>query len=345
MSCYNKQFSIIQFRRGLEADFVSSNIVLASGEPAYSIDNKVFKIGDGVTPWNSLPGLTASGSLLQFSPTSSSGLASLITDETGSGLVVFNTSPNFSGIPTAPTAPSGTNTNQIATTSFVRTEVSNLVDSAPQLLDTLNELAAAINDDANFYNTISNNIITVSGLLPTITNSGDNRILTSDGSTRGINAKNNLTFDGSLLNVNGSGNFASGLYVGNYVSVSGSLSATTKSFKINHPSKKDHTLEYGSLESPYHGIRLTGQDIVTSGSCTINLPSYIKDLIYESGINIQITNYKHNNILYVNDIDLNQNLFTVKNTSNENNAEFFWTFTGIRKDIDLLMVEKNGHLL
>jgi hypothetical protein len=45
----------------------------------------------------------------------------------------------------------------------------------------------------------------VSGLLPLISNSGDNRLLTSTGSTVGINAENNLTFDGSLLSV--SGNF------------------------------------------------------------------------------------------------------------------------------------------
>jgi hypothetical protein len=43
----------------------------------------------------------------------------------------------------------------------------------------------------------------VSGLLPTIANSGDNRVLTSTGSTVGINAESNLSFDGSLLNVTG----------------------------------------------------------------------------------------------------------------------------------------------
>lgn len=51
----------------------------------------------------------------------------------------------------------------------------------------------------------------VSGLLPTIANSGDNRILTSTGSTVGIVAESNLTFDGSLLNVVGSGSFSSNL--------------------------------------------------------------------------------------------------------------------------------------
>lgn len=47
-----------------------------------------------------------------------------------------------------------------ATETYVNNAVSNLVDSAPGALDTLNELAAAINDDANFSTTITNLIAT-----------------------------------------------------------------------------------------------------------------------------------------------------------------------------------------
>ena len=72
-------------------------------------------------------------------------------------------SPTFTGTPAAPTASAATNTTQIATTAFVRTEISNLVDSAPAALDTLNELAAAINDDANFSTTVTNSIATKIG--------------------------------------------------------------------------------------------------------------------------------------------------------------------------------------
>jgi len=43
----------------------------------------------------------------------------------------------------------------------------------------------------------------VSGLLPTIANSGDNRILTSTGTSTGINAESNATFDGTTLAVSG----------------------------------------------------------------------------------------------------------------------------------------------
>lgn len=56
------------------------------------------------------------------------------------------------GTPTAST--------DAATKGYVDTEVSNLVDSAPAALDTLNELAAALGDDANFSTTITNSIAT-----------------------------------------------------------------------------------------------------------------------------------------------------------------------------------------
>lgn len=47
-----------------------------------------------------------------------------------------------------------------ATESYVTTQIANLIDSAPASLDTLNELAAAINDDANVYTTLTNSIAT-----------------------------------------------------------------------------------------------------------------------------------------------------------------------------------------
>lgn len=67
-------------------------------------------------------------------------------------------SPALTGTPTAPTAAPGTNTTQIATTEFVGTAVSNLIDGAPGALDTLNELAAALGDDANYASTLTNEL-------------------------------------------------------------------------------------------------------------------------------------------------------------------------------------------
>jgi hypothetical protein len=64
--------------------------------------------------------------------------------------------PVFTGIPAAPTAAPGTNTTQLANTAFVAAAIANLIASAPGALDTLNELAAAIGNDANFATTITN---------------------------------------------------------------------------------------------------------------------------------------------------------------------------------------------
>lgn len=65
-------------------------------------------------------------------------------------------SPALTGIPTAPTATAGTNTTQIATTAFIQAALSALVASSPAALDTLNELALALGNDANFATTMTN---------------------------------------------------------------------------------------------------------------------------------------------------------------------------------------------
>jgi len=58
------------------------------------------------------------------------------------------------GNPTTTTQSAGNNTTRVATTAFVTTAVANLVDSAPSSLNTLNELAAAMNDNASFFSTV-----------------------------------------------------------------------------------------------------------------------------------------------------------------------------------------------
>lgn len=64
-------------------------------------------------------------------------------------------SPHFTGIPTVPTQTAGDNSLAIANTQFVTTAIANLIGGAPGALDTLDELAAAINDDASYAATIT----------------------------------------------------------------------------------------------------------------------------------------------------------------------------------------------
>ncbi|EFJ3030073.1 phage tail protein [Escherichia coli] len=65
-------------------------------------------------------------------------------------------SPALTGTPTTPTAPQGTNSTQIASTAFVMAAIAALVDSSPDALNTLNELATALGNDPNFATTMTN---------------------------------------------------------------------------------------------------------------------------------------------------------------------------------------------
>lgn len=64
-------------------------------------------------------------------------------------------SPQFTGVPLAPTPDAAVNTNQVATMAALHTAIANLQAAAPSTLDTLNEIAAALGNDANFSATIT----------------------------------------------------------------------------------------------------------------------------------------------------------------------------------------------
>ena len=124
----------------------------------------------------------------------------------------------------------------------------------------------------------------------------------------------------------------------------GAFSATTKSFRIPHPTKLEHDLVYGSLESPYHGVRLTGKGKTKGNRAEIFLPDYIKSLIDEETVNIQLTTIKCAKILYIENIIIDDNKFTVKYDKpwyeKCKDIEFYWDFTAERKDVPKLIVEE-----
>lgn len=65
---------------------------------------------------------------------------------------------NVSGAATVPTPNADNNSKTVATTAFVKTAIANLVGSAPSTLDTLQELSAALGNDANFSATVAKQI-------------------------------------------------------------------------------------------------------------------------------------------------------------------------------------------
>jgi hypothetical protein len=96
----------IQVRRGTASQWTSANPTLASGEWGFESDTNKTKIGDGSTAWNSLAYATGSvavgnitglgsGVATFLATPSSSNLASAVSDETGTGALVFGTSPTL----------------------------------------------------------------------------------------------------------------------------------------------------------------------------------------------------------------------------------------------------------
>jgi hypothetical protein len=117
---------------------------------------------------------------------------------------------------TATTQSAGDNSTKIATTAYTDTAISNLVDSSPSTLNTLNELAAALGDDANFSTTVTNSIATkmplgggtFSGNISFSDNrqiklgSSDDLKLFHDGShSKIVNTTGNLLIGGSQIDI------------------------------------------------------------------------------------------------------------------------------------------------
>jgi len=114
----------------------------------------------------------------------------------------------LAGNPTTTTQSASDNTTKIATTAYVTTAIANLSDSAPSTLNTLNELAAALGDDANYATTTTNAIAaklplaggTMTGTLAMGSNSITSTGTISSGAITGTSA----TFTDDLAINNGS---------------------------------------------------------------------------------------------------------------------------------------------
>ena len=138
--------------------FVQQEITgFGAGDMARSVydtdnDGKV----DAAEAADSVPWTGVTGKPTSFAPATHSHTIAQVTGlQTALDAKAALASPAFSGTPTAPTAATGANTTQIASTAFVQAAVAGLVDAAPGALDTLNELAAALGDDPNFASTIT----------------------------------------------------------------------------------------------------------------------------------------------------------------------------------------------
>ncbi|MGT5913130.1 phage tail-collar fiber domain-containing protein [Escherichia coli] len=121
---------------------------------AYDLANAKYTAQDASTTRKGLVQLSSATNSTSETLAATSKAVKAVMDETNKKAPL--NSPALTGTPTTPTAQQGTNNTQIASTAFVMAAIAALVDSSPDALNTLNELAAALGNDQNFATTMTN---------------------------------------------------------------------------------------------------------------------------------------------------------------------------------------------
>ncbi|EGJ5007678.1 phage tail protein [Escherichia coli] len=121
---------------------------------AYDLANGKYTAQNGTTTQKGIVQLSSATNSTSETLAATPKAVKAVMDETNKKAPL--NSPALTGTPTTPTAPQGTNSTQIASTAFVMAAIAALVDSSPDALNTLNELAAALGNDPNFATTMTN---------------------------------------------------------------------------------------------------------------------------------------------------------------------------------------------
>jgi hypothetical protein len=139
----------------------------------------------------------------------------------------------------------------------------------------------------------------------------------------------------TVLTARSDGNIGIGTTAPAYkLQVNGSFAATTKSFVIDHPTKPDMKLRYGSLEGPENGVYVRGR----LKNNKIELPDYWTKLVDPESITVSLTSVGKHQDLYVKSIE--NNTITVANSNLvAKGIDCFYVVYGERCDVDKLQVE------
>ncbi|WP_231370303.1 phage tail protein [Escherichia coli] len=121
---------------------------------AYDLANGKYTAQDATTARKGLVQLSSATNSMSETLAATPKAVKTVMDETNKKAPL--NSPALTGTPTTPTARQGTNNTQVANTAFVMAAIAALVDSSPDALNTLNELAAVLGNDPNFATTMTN---------------------------------------------------------------------------------------------------------------------------------------------------------------------------------------------
>jgi hypothetical protein len=136
----------------------SATVICIGGPGTYATKSHVASAVAAVDVSSQLANYLTTANAASTYLTISSASSTYLTQSSASSTYAPLASPGLTGSPTTPNVTAGDSSTKIANTSFVMTAVANLVASAPEALNTLNELATALGNDASFSTTVSASI-------------------------------------------------------------------------------------------------------------------------------------------------------------------------------------------
>ncbi|EFE7174482.1 phage tail protein [Escherichia coli] len=145
---------IVQLSSATNSDSETLAATPKAVKTAYDLANAKYTAQDATTTRKGIVQLSSATNSTSETLAATPKAVKAVMDETNKKAPL--NSPALTGTPTTPTAPKGTNNTQIASTAYVMAAIAALVDSSPDALNTLNELAAALGNDPNFATTMTN---------------------------------------------------------------------------------------------------------------------------------------------------------------------------------------------
>ena len=222
------------------------------------------------------------------------------------------TDASFLGVPTAPTAMGGTNTNQIATTQFVNTGINAIVGNPPATLNTLQRLAQALTNDPSFGVNLTSTV---------------NASLLSKAP---VDRPSFLTYVmAPKLFLTGDASFGGKLFVSGDVSMNGNLKANTiyeggnslitKYATLSAPTFTNRIVSTGDIsansrlfllgDASFGGNQYIAKDLSMGGRLTVSqTANFIGDASFNGNIFIKNQLQVNSNALFSNDVSLNNNV-------------------------------------